>query len=144
MKTNEITGIIVDAAFKVHSALGPGLLESVYEACLARELVKRGLRVRAQVELPVLYDGEKIEIGYRLDLLVEEAVIVEVKAVDELAPIHKAQVLTYLKLTGLYAGILINFNVQHLRDGIKRIVHGSRTSDDLKSSVPSESSVVTT
>ncbi len=143
MKTNEITGIIVDSAIKVHSALGPGLLESVYEACLARELVKRGLRVQTQVQLPVLYDGERIDVGYRLDLLVEEAVIIEVKAVDQLAPIHKAQMLTYLKLAGLYAGILINFNVPHLRDGIRRIVHGSRVSDDLKSSVSSESSVVT-
>lgn len=142
MRTNEITGIIVDSAIKVHSALGPGLLESAYEACLARELLKRGLRVRRQVELPVLYDGERIDIGYRLDLLVEDAVIVEVKTIEQFAPIHKAQVLTYLRLTGLHCGVLINFNVVHLRDGIKRIIRGGSPADDLKSSVSSESSAV--
>jgi GxxExxY protein len=95
------------------------------------------------VQLPVLYDDTRIDVGYRLDLLVEETVVVEVKAVEELAPIHKAQVLTYLRLAGLHCGILINFNVAHLRDGIKRIIHGGRPSDDLKSSVSSASSVVT-
>ena len=142
MRTNEITGIVIDSAMRVHSALGPGLLEKVYEACLARELKKRGLQVRAQVQLPVIYDGEEIDLGYRLDLLVENVVIVEIKTVDEFAPIHKAQVLTYLKLAGLTCGLLLNFNVAHLRDGIKRVVRAARPSDDLKTSAPSASSAV--
>jgi GxxExxY protein len=113
---------VVDSAFAVHSQLGPGLLEGVYEVCLAHELTKRGLRVERQVALPVLYDGVKIEAGLRLDLLVEEKLIVEVKAVELFHPVHKAQVLTYLKLTGHSLGLLINFNVPLIKDGIKRII----------------------
>jgi GxxExxY protein len=123
MTINDVTGQIVDAAMKVHTALGPGLLESTYEACLAFELSKRGLHVQRQVELPVMYDGIRIEVGYRIDLLVEELVIVEVKSVAELAPIFEAQLLTHVKLSDKKVGLLINFNVVHLKDGIKRMVN---------------------
>ncbi len=123
MELNQISGQIVDAAMKVHTALGPGLLESAYEVCLAHELRKRGLKVLTQVTLPVVYDGVKIDAGYRLDLLVEDAVIVELKAVANVLPIHEAQLLSYLKLSGCKLGLLINFHVLHLKDGIKRIVH---------------------
>ncbi|MBI4750000.1 MAG: GxxExxY protein [Acidobacteria bacterium] len=122
MTNNEISGAIVDAAMKVHSQLGPGLLESAYEKCLLYELHKRGLEAQAQVEVPVLYDEIKIDAGFRLDLLVENTVIVELKAVEAVLPIHHAQILTYLKLSGKPIGLLINFNVPHLRDGIKRFV----------------------
>ncbi len=123
MTVNDVSGAIVNAAIKVHRALGPGLLESAYEACLAHELRKDGHDVRAQAALPVQYDGVRIDVGYRLDLLVSDAVIVEVKAVDKLAPIHEAQLLTYLKLSGKHVGLLMNFNVIQLRDGIKRLVN---------------------
>lgn len=120
---NQITGSIISAAMKVHSALGPGLLESAYEACLLHELKKQGLSVEGQVGLPVLYDGIRIDVGYRMDLLVEDAVVVELKAVDQLNGVHEAQLLSYLKLSGKRAGLLINFNVRHLKDGIKRLVN---------------------
>jgi len=123
MEINEITGQIIDAALKVHTALGPGLLESAYEACLAHELTKRGLKVDQQKELPVLYDGLKLDVGYRIDLLVEDSVIVELKATHELAPVHDAQLLSYLKLSDLQVGLLINFNVVRLKNGIKRIAN---------------------
>ena len=122
---NGVSRFVLDAAMKVHTALGPGLLESTYEACLAQELKKAGLSVQTQVALPVVYDGLKLEIGYRIDLLVEDLVLVEVKSVEALAPIHHAQVLTYLKLSGKSLGLLINFNVVHLKDGIKRFVMGT-------------------
>ncbi len=124
MELNDISGQVVDAAVKVHSALGPALLESAYEACLAHELRKRGLRVAVQVSLPINYDGLKLDAGYRIDLLVEEVVVVELKSVDALAPIHSAQLLSYLKLSDRRLGLLINFNVVHLKDGIKRLVNG--------------------
>ena len=120
---NQITGAVITAAMKVHSALGPGLLESAYEVCLLHELKKSGLRAEAQAGLPVQYDGIKIDVGYRLDLLVEDVVIVELKAVDQINAIHQAQLLSYLKLSGRRAGLLINFNVRHLKDGIKRLVN---------------------
>jgi GxxExxY protein len=122
MYRNQISGAIIDAAMKVHSALGPGLLESAYAACLKHELIKRGLKVACEVPLPVVYDGVKLEAGYRLDMVVEDTVIVELKAVEALAPIHHAQVLSYLKLSGKPIGLLINFHVVHLKDGIKRLV----------------------
>jgi GxxExxY protein len=118
------TGQVVDAAMTVHSALGPGLLESAYEACLAYELRARGLRVLAQVPLPVVYRAVRIEVGYRLDLLVDGAVVVELKTVAKLLPIHEAQLLSYLRLSGIRVGLLINFHVPRLRDGIKRMVVG--------------------
>jgi len=123
MEVNEITGQIVDAAIKIHRALGPGLLESAYEACLMYELKKRRLIARNQVQLPVHYEEVIIEVGYRIDLLVAESVIVELKSVDQIAPIHKAQLLSYLKLSGKKVGLLINFNVELLKNGITRLVN---------------------
>lgn len=123
-RLNQITEGIIGAAIEVHRDLGPGLLESAYETCLAFELVERGLKVEQQKPLPVVYREVKLDCGYRLDLLVEEAVIVEVKAVDRLAPIHKAQLLSYLRLSGCKVGLLINFNVKVLKDGIRRVVNG--------------------
>lgn len=120
MNINDISGAVVDAAMKVHTALGPGLLESAYEACLKHELGKRGFKALSQVILPVIYDGVEVDAGYRPDLLVEDVVIVEVKAVERLLPIHEAQLLSYLKLSGRKVGLLINFNVEHLKNGIKR------------------------
>jgi len=119
---NQISGEIVDAAMKVHTALGPGLLESAYAACLRHELIKRGLKVQSEVPVPVAYDGIKLESGYKLDLLVEDTVIVELKAIDALAPIHQAQIISYLKLAKKPVGLLINFHSLHLKDGIKRFV----------------------
>jgi GxxExxY protein len=119
---NNTSGQIVDAAMKVHTALGPGLLESAYEACLMYEIQKRGIRVRHQVELPVVYETVKVDAGFRIDLLVGEEIVVELKSVDKLLTVHEAQLLTYLKLSGKRLGLLINFNVVHLRDGIKRMV----------------------
>lgn len=119
---NRISGEVVDAAYKVHSQLGPGLLESVYEICLVHELTKRGLHVARQLEVPVEYDGVKLDAALRVDLVVEKSVLVELKAVDGLLAVHTAQVLTYLKLTGCRLGLLINFNVPLIRDGIKRLV----------------------
>ncbi len=121
---NRITESIIGAAIEVHRALGPGLLESAYEACLTFELTQRGLKVEQQKPLPVVYREVKVDCGYRLDLLVEEAVIVEVKAVDRLMPIHQAQLLSYLKLSGCKVGLLFNFNVRVLKDGIRRVVNG--------------------
>ena len=123
MKINNITGQIIDAAMKVHSALGPGLLESAYEACLAHELRKRGLSVQTQVVLPIEYDGVKLNAGYRIDLFVDESVIVELKAVEKVNPIFEAQLLSYLKLSNQKVGLLINFHVPRLKDGLKRIVN---------------------
>ena len=122
---NLITESIIGAAIQVHRALGPGLLESAYEACLAFEIGKRGLRVEPQKPLPLVYEGVKLECGYRIDLLVEGSVIVEIKPVDRLAPIHEAQILSYLKLSGCKIGLLINFNVTMLKDGIRRFVNGA-------------------
>ena len=120
---NDRSGQVVDAAMRVHSALGPGLLEGAYEACLAYELRQRGLRVLAQLPLPVVYEGVRIELGYRVDLLVDDAVVVELKAVAKLLPIHEAQLLSYLKLSEYRVGLLNNFHVLHLKDGIKRMVN---------------------
>ena len=120
---NAISAEIVDAAMKVHSALGPGLLESAYLACLAHELRSRGLAVRLQVPLPILYEAVRIRVGYRVDMLVENVVIVELKVARNLHPIHEAQLLSYLKLAERKLGLLINFHVVHLRDGIKRMVN---------------------
>lgn len=122
MELNEVSGEIVGAAIKVHSALGPGLLESAYRACLCHELSKRNLRYEVERVLPVKYDGVTIDIGYRLDLLVEDAVIVELKTVTKLVPVHHAQLLSYLRLSERRLGLLINFNVYRLLDGLKRMV----------------------
>lgn len=120
---NSLTEIIIGAGIEVHRNLGPGLLESAYEACLEFELKKRGLKVERQVELPLRYKEVHLDCGYRLDLLVNGVVIIEVKAVNEIAPIHHAQLTSYLKLSGCRVGLLINFNVMLLKDGIKRIVN---------------------
>ena len=120
---NTITHKIIGGAIEVHRALGPGLLESAYEACLAFELAERGLKIEQQKPLPVVYKDVQLECGYRLDLLVEDAVIVELKSVSELAPIHKAQVISYLRLSGCKVGLLINFNVEVLKDGVRRLVN---------------------
>ncbi len=134
MEIDQITGAILDAAIKVHSALGQGLLEGVYEKCLAHELSKRGLKVERQVFLPVVYDGIVIEGSYRIDLLVEDTVIIELKVSEGISELHKAQLLAYLKLSNKRVGLLINFNVVHLRDGIKRIVNNYRASASSASS----------
>jgi len=123
MDQNQITEKIIGAAMKVHSALEPGLLESAYQACLLYELREQGLTVESEVVLPVVYEGKKIDAGYRLDLLVEGQVVVELKSVEKTLPIHEAQLITYLKLSGCKVGLLINFNVKHLRDGITRRVN---------------------
>ena len=122
MDLNKVTSEIIGAAIDVHRTLGPGLLESAYEACLAYELVHRGLNVEQQKPLPVIYKEVYLDAGYRLDLLVNGNVIVELKAVDSLTPLHKAQLMSYLKLSGLKLGLLINFNVQVLKNGIQRVI----------------------
>jgi GxxExxY protein len=121
-KSEAIATQVVDAAYRVHSTLGPGLLESVYETCLEYELHKRNIPIERQLALPVVYEQLRLESGLRLDLLVDRSVIVEVKSVESILPVHKAQVLTYLKLAGYRLGLLINFNVPVIKQGIQRIV----------------------
>jgi len=123
MKFPEITEKIIVAALKVHSGIGPGVLESVYKTCLAHELKQAGMTVSGEVALPVVYNGLRLDSGFRIDLLVEDLVIVELKCVEALLPIHKAQLLTYLRLSNKPIGLLLNFKVIHLRDGIKRILN---------------------
>ena len=120
---NQISGVAIQAACKVHTALGPGLLETVYQACLKHELLRSGLKVLSEVGIPIVYDGVNIDGGYRIDILVEEIVVVELKAVERVAPIHRVQLLTYLKLSKLPLGLLLNFNVKSLRDGIVRVIN---------------------
>ena len=120
-ETDAVARQIVDAAFAVHKTLGPGLLEKVYEVCLVHELTKRGVIARQQISLPVYYDNLKLDAGLRLDLIADDRVIVELKAIEKVLPVHRAQILTYLKLTGLRLGLLINFNVPLIKDGIERI-----------------------
>ena len=120
---NSITSSIIGAAINVHRELGPGLLESTYEACLVHELAQEGIEVERQKALPVVYRGVRLDCGYRIDLLVQGQVVVEVKAVGRLEPIHRAQVLSYLKLSGCKVGLLINFNVKMLKDGVCRLVN---------------------
>jgi GxxExxY protein len=122
MTDNEITHAIIGAAIEVHKYLGPGLLESAYEECLVHELLLRNLRIERQKAIPVVYEETKLECGYRIDLLVEDKVVVELKAVEGLAPIHDAIVLTYLRLSGHKLGLLINFHVATLKDGIRRFI----------------------
>ena len=125
ISAHEISHQVIKYALKVHSALGPGLLESTYEACLAHELRKAGFKIETQLALPVVYDGVKLEIGYRIDMMVDDLVIVELKSVEEISQIHVAQVISYLKLSKKKLGLIINFNVLHLKDGIKRLVEGT-------------------
>ena len=123
MYEQRLTGQVMDSAFKVHTILGPGLLESSYEACLEFELKRRGLSVKRQVPLPLVYEGFQLEVGYRIDLLVQSKVIVEVKAVSATLPIHRAQLISYLRLSKKRVGLLMNFNVLHLKDGMQRFVN---------------------
>ncbi|MCA9076897.1 MAG: GxxExxY protein [Planctomycetaceae bacterium] len=123
MNVNDVSGQIIDSAMKVHTVLGPGLLESAYEACLLFELHRRGLEARSQVPLPIQYDSVKLDVGYQLDLLVEDLVVVEIKAANELTPLYEAQLLSYHKLSGKQVGLLINFHSVRLKDGIKRLVN---------------------
>jgi GxxExxY protein len=120
-----VSHAIITAAMKVHTELGPGLLESTYTACLQYELAAAGIRSAAQVGLPVVYRGVKLELGYRIDLLAEDLVVVEIKSVEAVSPVHHAQLISYLKLSGKSIGLLINFNVVRLKDGIKRFVNGT-------------------
>jgi GxxExxY protein len=122
-KLNSLTNRIIHAAIEVHKALGPGLLESAYQACTAYELVQEGFKVDQQIPLPVMYKDVHLDVGYRLDMVVNDAVIVEFKSVDSIAPIHEAQLLSYLKLSGMNVGLLINFNVKVLKYGIRRTVN---------------------
>jgi GxxExxY protein len=123
-RLNKITESIIGAAIQVHRTLGPGLLESAYVACLACELGKRGLAVEEQKPVPLVYEQVKLECGYRMDLLVERSVVVEVKSIEALAPIHEAQVMSYLRLSGCKLALLINFNVVVLKNGIRRFING--------------------
>ena len=123
MKNELITGQIIKASLRLHSILGPGLLESAYRLCLAHELQQRGIAVQAEIPVPLVYDGLVIDVGYRIDLLVEHCVVVELKTVRKLLPVHHAQFLSYLRLSQMPTGLLINFHVARLRDGIKRIAN---------------------
>ena len=123
MNENELSAIIVYCCFKIHTTLGPGLLESVYEATLAHELRARGLRVTQQLGVPVNYEGVRLSLGFRADLVVDHKVVVEIKSVELIAPVHRKQLHTYLRLMGLHLGLLINFNVELIKDGIQRVVN---------------------
>jgi GxxExxY protein len=123
MDENEIAKIVVDRCLKIHRALGPGLLESVYEEILLHELIKSGLRSDRQIGIPVFYEGIKKDIGFRADIIIENKVILEIKSVENIMPVHKKQLLTYLKLTGMKLGLLINFNEAFIKDGITRVVN---------------------
>jgi GxxExxY protein len=123
MHENDIARIVVDAAYKIHTTLGPGLLESVYRAVLKYELEKRGLQVKEEVAIPVVYEAVRLELGFRADLIVNDLVIVELKSVEELANVHKKQLLTHLRLTDKRLGLLINFNVSLIKDGIIRVAN---------------------
>ncbi|MCW5912238.1 MAG: GxxExxY protein [Cyclobacteriaceae bacterium] len=123
MTENELSKIIVNACFQIHRELGPGLFESVYEQCLYFELVQAGLPVKRQKELPVIYKSNKMELGFRADLIVDRKAIIEIKSIETIAPVHQKQLLTYLRLTGLKLGLLVNFNEALIKDGIQRIVN---------------------
>jgi GxxExxY protein len=119
---NELSGKIIGIAYEVHSALGPGLLESVYKECMFHKLIMAGLHVVKEKPLPVIYDGVKLDVGFRLDLLVEEKIVLEIKSVDDISDVHKAQVLTYLKFANCRLGLLLNFNELKMKDGITRLI----------------------
>jgi GxxExxY protein len=124
-QVENIARVVVDAGLKVHKALGPGLLESAYEHCLAYELTSRGIPLRRQVALPIVYEGARVDAGYRLDMVVGDSIIIEIKAIDQLTRLHEAQLLTYLRLSGPRLGFLMNFNVELFRNGLKRLVLSS-------------------
>ena len=136
MDVEEVAKTIVDGAIKVHRALGPGLLESAYQQCLTYELRKRGLQVECEVLLPILYDGQRIDTGYRIDMLVANCIVIENKTVDFLLPLHEAQLLTYLKLSDHRLGFLLNWNVRLMKDGIKRMVNHLNRDDPKNAKQP--------
>ncbi|MGE0826040.1 MAG: GxxExxY protein [Candidatus Binatia bacterium] len=123
MHENEIAKVVVDVAYQIHSRLGPGLLESVYEAVLVHEIRKRGLHAEAQVPIPVVWEEVKLEVGFRADLIVERKVVIELKSIEQIAPVHKKQLLTYLRLTDCRLGLLINFGAELIKNGISRVVN---------------------
>jgi GxxExxY protein len=123
-RANDLSNRIIGAAIEVHRALGPGLLDSTYEECLVHELTLQGMKLQRQVPLPISYKGVLLECGYRVDVIVDDLVLLELKAIERLMPIHEAQVLTYLRLKNLWLGLLINFNVSVLKNGVKRLVNG--------------------
>lgn len=129
---NAIADIVIATAIKLHRVLGPGLLESVYESCLVADLIEQGLKVEYQKALPVVYNGRKLESGYRIDIIVQDKVILEIKAVDELAPIHTAQLLTYLRLSKIKLGFILNFNTTKLTDGIRRYIMTPRNPETVQ------------
>lgn len=131
MTENEIAKEIVDAAYKIHTTLGPGLLESVYEAVMSAELMKRGLQVQRQQAMPVVYENVHLDVGFRADLIIDGKVIVEIKSVETIAPVHKKQLLTYLRLADKQLGLLINFDTELIRDGISRVVNGLHEKNSL-------------
>jgi GxxExxY protein len=120
---NELSGRIIEFSINVHKVLGPGMLEGAYEICLIHELVKHGFKVQSQVVLPIVYDGIRLDAGYRIDLLVEDSIIVELKVVEHVLPVHEAQLLSYLRMNNLRLGLLINFNQKLLRDRVRRVVN---------------------
>ncbi len=135
MIDNELTHRVIGCAMKVHSALGPGLLESAYEECLAFELTRSSILFERQKPMPLVYDNVKLDCGYRIDILIEEKLVLELKAVEALNDVHLAQILTYLKLSNCELGLLINFNVVRLKDGLRRIINGkNRTTEDAENS----------
>lgn len=136
MENDDITREVIGCAIRVHATLGPGLLESAYRACLHQELLLHGLRVEVEVPLPVAYRGRQVDVGYRIDFLVEDRVLVELKALAKTTPVHEAQLLSYLRLGGYPVGLLINFHVLLLREGIRRMVN--QMTKDLRSSFPSK------
>jgi GxxExxY protein len=129
MTENVIAKVVVDACYRVHTSLGPGLLESVYEVVLTRELEKSGLLVQRQVAVPIVWEGQKFDEGFRADLIIDDKVIVELKSVEKIAPVHKKQLLTYLRLTDTRLGLLVNFGEALIKDGIKRVVNGLQDND---------------
>lgn len=122
-KLNEISGKIIDCSIRVHAELGPGMLEGAYQTCLMHELIEAGFDVQSQLKLPIVYRGIELDAGYRIDLLVQGSVIIELKAIDRLLPVHEAQLLSYLRMSDLRLGLLINFNVKRLVDGVRRVVN---------------------
>ena len=136
MSINDVTHTIIQSAMKVHSVLGPGLLERAYDACLAHQLSKNALQFDRQVRIPIQFEQVHLDCGFRADYIVEKCVLIELKAVEALHPLHTAQLLSYLKLTGISVGLLMNFNVAHLRHGIKRLVNGYREDDPQRSPRP--------
>ena len=125
IECDRIAKKVVQAVFDVHMALGPGLLESIYEECLSRDLVDAGLKVTRQTPIPVIYKGKRMDLGFRLDLLIEDQIIIEIKSTDSLAPIHYAQILSYLKLSNLKLGFLVNFNVTKIKNGLHRVIRST-------------------